>query len=404
MLSTVHCIGSSIVYAFAPPWTRNSPSLSCFSFPPRQSSLQQSISLPEKTQHEEERENAQAINLPQKMIWVDAGSDISESQKLLMSQLPAKMSKRCKALMRHIICLSDGDDDPSGMLGLWVRTMNPKRADWLEILREIKKLNHPLIFEVMEFALLQESFEANIRDYTKLIDGYAKQGRKQDAENALGALNRRGFSCDPVILTVLIHMYSKAGDFNRAQETFEELKLLGVPLDKRAYGSMIMAYIRAGMPEKGESLLKEMESQDTYARREVYKALLRAYSKMGHIEGAQRVFDSVQFAGVVPDVRFCALLLNAYVVGGHTNEARMVLENLRASGLSPSDKCVSLMLIAYEKENNLNKALGLLLELEKDGVEVGPETRSVLASWLGRLGLRDEVELVLGELGNLQAV
>ncbi|KAK9287324.1 hypothetical protein L1049_015739 [Liquidambar formosana] len=110
---------------------------------------------------------------------------------------------------------------------------------------------------VAELACLEESFEANIHDYTKLIDGYGKENWVQDAENTLLlALKRRGFNCDQVILsTIMIHMYKQAGDLKLlAEETFEEIKLLGQPLHKRSYGSIIIAYIRAGMPDQGELL------------------------------------------------------------------------------------------------------------------------------------------------------
>ncbi|XP_077235570.1 tetratricopeptide repeat (TPR)-like superfamily protein [Tasmannia lanceolata] len=334
-----------------------------------------------------------------KLRWVEVGPDITEAQKQAISQLPLKMTKRCKALMKRLICFISQEEDLSLLLGAWVKIMKPRRADWLVVLKEMTRLENPLLLEVTEYALVEESFEANIRDYTKLIDAYAKQNRLQDAEKTLAAMKGRGFTCDQVTLTALVHMYSKAGNLTRAQETFEEMKLLGLPLDKRAYGSMIMAYIRAGMAERGEHLMREMEAQDICARKEVYKALLRAYSMAGDSGGAQRVFDAIQFAGIVPDVKHCALLMTAYCEAGQSDQARSVLENFRSAGLRPSDKCVALMLATYEKENNLEKALALLLDLEKDGVVVGQEASEVLAKWFSRLGVINEVEHVLREYG-----
>ncbi|KAK9265441.1 hypothetical protein L1049_012385 [Liquidambar formosana] len=56
---------------------------------------------------------------------------------------------------------------------------------------------------VAELACLEESFEANIQDYIKLIDCYGKENRVQDAENTLLlAMKRRGFICDQVTLTI----------------------------------------------------------------------------------------------------------------------------------------------------------------------------------------------------------
>ncbi|KAL2492065.1 Pentatricopeptide repeat-containing protein [Abeliophyllum distichum] len=327
--------------------------------------------------------------------WLKIGSNITEEQKQAIAQIPQKMENRCRALLKQIICFSPENGSISLMLAAWVKSMNPQRANWLSVLKELERLNHPLYFEVVEHALTEESFEANVRDYTKMIHGYAKQTKLQEAENTLLAMKNRGFICDQVTLTALIHMYSKAGNLKLAEESFVEMKLLGTPLDRRSYGSMVMAYIRAGMLDCGESVLKEMEAQEIYAGREVYKALLRAYSMIGDSRGAQRVFDAIQLAGIIPDVKVCGLLINAYVMAGQTREAVIAFDNLRQAGLEPNDKCVALVLAAYEKENKLKNALDFLIKLEKDGIMIEKEASELLVKWFRKLGVVEEVEIVL---------
>ncbi|KAH7577796.1 hypothetical protein JRO89_XS01G0300700 [Xanthoceras sorbifolium] len=360
--------------------------------------------------------------------WIEIGPNITEEQKQAISQLPPKMTKRCKAILKHVICLCPEKGNLSDLLAAWVRSMKPRRADWLAVLKELKIMEHPLYIQVFsvsvsefaikftdidisdndvsghgyvipvaELALLEESFEANIRDYTKIIHSYGKLNHVEGAENTLVAMKRRGFICDQVTLTAMVDMYSKADNLKLAEETFEEIKLLGQPPDKRSYGSMIMAYIRAGMPERGEVLLREMDAREIYAGSEVYKALLRVYSMNGDSKGAQRVFDAIQFAGISPDARFCALLINAYRVAGESQKAYIAFENMRKAGLEPSDKCVALVLAAFEKENKLNKALDFLVDLERKGTLVGKEASAILAGWFKRLGVVEEVESVLRE-------
>ncbi|KAL3636224.1 hypothetical protein CASFOL_020771 [Castilleja foliolosa] len=321
--------------------------------------------------------------------------NLTEEQNMAISQISTKMPNKCKALMRQIVCFSSENWTVDSLLAAWVKSTNPQRADWLSILKELERLNHELYFEVFERAFTEESFEPNIRDYTKIIHAYAKQDMLQKAENALTAMKNRGFVCDQVTLTALIHMYSKAGNLKLAEQSFEEMKLLGVPLDRRSYGSIIMAYIRANKLDLSECVLKEMESQDIYAGREVYKALLRAYSMMGDSQGAQRVFDMIQLAGIVPDAKVCGLLINAYFVAGRNMEACVAFENMRKTGLEPNDKCVALVLAAYEKESRLNEALNLLVDLEKNGYALGKECSDLLLNWFRKLGVVDEIEVVL---------
>lgn len=338
-----------------------------------------------------------------KSKWVRIGPEISEAQKQDIAKLPAKMSNRCKALMKQIICFDSEECDLSGLLKEWVKSTVPRRADWLIVLKELCAVNHPMYLQVAELALLEESFETNVRDYTKIIHAYAKQNQVQEAENILLAMKRRGFMSDQVTLTALIHMYSKSGNLKMAEESFEEMKLLGVPLDRRSYGSIIMAYVRAGMFDKGEDLLREMDDQQNYAGKEVYKALLRAYSMIGDCAGAQRIFDAAQLAGITPDVKLCALLINAYVVAGQSREACIAFENMRKAGLRPNDKSVALILTAYQKENKLNKALEFLIDLERNGILLEKEASTLLAGWFRSLGVVEEVELLLRDYESCEA-
>lgn len=81
--------------------------------------------------------------------WVKIGSDITEEQKQAILKFPPKMPNRCKALMQQIICYSAEKGSVSLLLEAWVKSMKPERADWLEALKELDRLNHPLYFEVI---------------------------------------------------------------------------------------------------------------------------------------------------------------------------------------------------------------------------------------------------------------
>lgn len=85
--------------------------------------------------------------------WVEIGPHITETQKQAISELPPKMTKRCKALMKQLICFSHQKASVSDLLGAWVRIMKPRRTDWLSVLKELKNTEHPLYLEVHFFIL-----------------------------------------------------------------------------------------------------------------------------------------------------------------------------------------------------------------------------------------------------------
>ncbi|CAI0400998.1 unnamed protein product [Linum tenue] len=171
--------------------------------------------------------------------WREIGPNITKLQRQAISELPPVMTNRCKAVMKQIICFSDDKGGLRDLLSAWARIMNPRRADWLSVLKQLKDTEHPFYVQVAEFALLEESFEANTRDYTKLIHFYGKQKQLEDAERSFSCMKERGLLYDQITLTAMIHMYSKAGHHKKAEQIFEELLLLGQPLDQRSYGSMV---------------------------------------------------------------------------------------------------------------------------------------------------------------------
>ncbi|GLJ32894.1 hypothetical protein SUGI_0662490 [Cryptomeria japonica] len=336
--------------------------------------------------------------------WTDVQvQNLDVAQRNLIEELPPKMSGRSKAVIKHIICMT-GEDDPYPLLMKWVKIMKPKRVDWLAVLKQLNLYDHPLFFKITEIALSEESFEPNIRDYTKLIDAYAVKGHLEDAERILVTVEDRGFICDAAMFTVLIRMYSKAGNFEKARDTFDKMRLSGLQLDQKAYGAMIMAYVRVGMPEAGESLIREMEAKDMYAGIEVYKALLKFFARQGNAVGAQRVFNAMQFAGILPNLNSCTLLIEAYAHAGDADQARAVFENMMKAGHKPDDKCTYFMVYAYEKKNMLGKALSLLMNLEKDGFKLGAATSALLIDWLGKLGFVEEAEQIFLEITQMGEV
>lgn len=82
-----------------------------------------------------------------RLKWHDVGSDLSEAQKDQISQLSPTTSNRCKAIMRRIICFSQ-EENLFMLLASWVKAMQPRRCDWLSVLKEIKRMDVSLFFEV----------------------------------------------------------------------------------------------------------------------------------------------------------------------------------------------------------------------------------------------------------------
>lgn len=332
--------------------------------------------------------------------WKEVADKIHEAEDVMFPQEAKPITGNCKLVTEKILAMGK-DDDPASLLAEWVELLQPSRVDWVGLLEKLKEKDYSFYLKVAEHVLDEPSFQADIRDYSKLLDIHAKENRLDDAERILKKMSEKGAPPDMITLTTLVRMYSKAGNLERAKESFQSLKSLGFKPDVNVYSSMIMAYVNAGEPKLGEGLMREMETRDIKPSEEIYMALLRAFAQRGDVTGAQRILHTMQFAGFQQTSESYMLLVEACGKSGNANEARKNFDTMMRLGHKPDDKCTAVMISAYEKKNELDKALHLLLQLEKDGFEPGIATYSVLVDWLGKLQLVDEAEQMLGRIAQL---
>lgn len=252
-----------------------------------------------------------------------------------------------------------------------------------------------------ELLLDETSFKANISDYSKLIENYAKNNLVEDVDRMLKKMNDNGIVPDVLVTLILLHMHSKAGNLQQAEEAFESLKSQGFQPDLKVYSAMIMAYVKAGKPASGEALMREMDAGNIKPSMEIFLALLQAFAEQGDVQGTGRISTTMQFAGFQPTLESGSIILQAYAHRGDPDTARNYFDDLINLGHKPDDRCTANMIAAYESKNYLDKALGLLLALEKDGFQPGIATYTVLVDWFAKMGLVEEVEQLLSKIAQL---
>lgn len=332
--------------------------------------------------------------------WAEVANKIHQTGEILWPQDAKPISGKCKLVTEKILSLQ-ADDDVSPLLAEWMELLSPRRIDWIALLDKLKEQNDPIYYKVAELVLEEESFQTNIRDYSKLIDAHAKENRLEDAERILKKMNEAGVIPDILTLNVLVHMYSKAGNLDRTKEAFDSLRSQGFVPDVNVYNAYIMACVNAGKPKLAESLVTEMETRDIKPTEEIYMALLRSFVQTCDIIGTQRIATTMQFAGFHPTKEFCRLLVEAYGQTGDPDQARHQFDHMLSMGHKADDRSTASMIAAYETKNLLDKALDLLLQLEKEGFEPGVATYSVLVDWFGQLQLVEEAEDLLSKITEL---
>lgn len=289
-------------------------------------------------------------------------------------------------------------NDVPSLLEQWVKTMYPKRSDWLDLLKEFtNEKEQDLLFQVSEFALLEESFEVESQDLTRIIVKYMNLERYDDVERLMDTLDSKAYPPDFVVCTLLLDMNCKLKRLDKAREMYDRIRSLGYVPDVTACTQLIDFYCTSGNPEAGEMILVEMESEKVYGTVDTYLAVLKGYGKLGKASEAMGIFarmkqDYFLRPNIGPNVY--SALMSAYSQANMLPSSVLTMEDMLLSGLEPEDKSISQLIAAFEKKNQFEKALDVLLKLESKAIRPGVDTLTTLIGWLGKLGLVEEAEIL----------
>ncbi|KAJ6920718.1 hypothetical protein NC651_014337 [Populus alba x Populus x berolinensis] len=249
-----------------------------------------------------------------------------------------------KIVTEKILALKE-EDDPSPLLAQWAELQKPSRI-------------------IEEVLLSEKSFQANIRDYSKIIDAHAKQNRIEDAERIVEKMNENGIQPDALTTNIL------AGNLDRAREALESLRRLGFRPDREIYNSMIMAYVNAGHLRLAELLMREMEARDIKPTMEIYMTFASVIFTTWRCWWSWTNCNHNAVCRIpAPNLESCTLLLR------DPDQARNNFDYLMRLGHKPDDRAREGWLRAWTCNHD-----------------------TVLVDWLGKLQLVDEVEQLLGRI------
>ncbi|OEL27153.1 Pentatricopeptide repeat-containing protein [Dichanthelium oligosanthes] len=325
--------------------------------------------------------------------WAEVAERVAEAEAHFVPQEAKPIEGKAKKAEERLLSIDPRKGDPVPAMEEWKDELWPKRVDWLALLERVKARNVELYLKVAEILLAEESFEANIRDYSKLIDLHAKANNVEGAERILGKMKEKGVAPDILTSITLVHMYSNAGNLDQAKEAFEFILKEGFKPDMKLFGSMIKCYLSNGEPGQAATLMSSMNN-DMHVKptREMYTDVIRAYAQQGMMDGAQKVFKQMQLNDIKATPELFTLSIEAYGRIGDPDNAFAMFNVMRRSGHEPDDSSIAGVVAGHMKKNQLDQALHWLLSLEKEGHKPGVKTNLVLLDWLSMLQLVQEAE------------
>ncbi|CAI5945277.1 unnamed protein product [Closterium sp. NIES-64] len=264
------------------------------------------------------------------------------------------------------------EDELHQRLENWVKGVRPHRRDLIDTIKEMDTADtRELLCQVMQWSLSEEWYEADARDYTKLVERFGKDGRLGEMERAFTGMEADGIAPDLISFSVKINAYGRAKEVAKAEAAWEEMRLRGITPDAKAYTTMMTVYGKAGQPGKAEQLLDAMLAAACKPSPVTLCSLVTAYGLAGRPDDAQRVFDKVLAqTDIKPDCHVFTALSAAFGLNGRTDEAVAAFKRMLAAGLAPDDRSVARLVEAH---GSMDRQLDRQLALLAGGVEGGAE-------------------------------
>ncbi|CAI5499035.1 unnamed protein product, partial [Closterium sp. Naga37s-1] len=103
------------------------------------------------------------------------------------------------------------EDELHQRLENWVKGVRPHRRDLIDTIKEMDTADtRELLCQVMQWSLSEEWYEADARDYTKLVERFGKDGRLGEMERAFTGMEADGIAPDLISFSVKINAYGRA--------------------------------------------------------------------------------------------------------------------------------------------------------------------------------------------------
>ncbi|CAI5972140.1 unnamed protein product [Closterium sp. NIES-65] len=235
----------------------------------------------------------------------------------------------------------------------WVKGVRPHRRDLIDTIKEMDTADtRELLCQVMQWSLSEEWYEADARDYTKLVERFGKDGRLGEMERAFTGMEADGIAPDLISFSVKINAYGRAKEVEKAKAAWEEMRLRGITPDAKAYTTMMTVYGKAGQPDKAEQLLDAMLAAACKPSPVTLCSLVTAYGLAGRPDDAQRVFDKVLQTTTVcgkagQPYKAYTTMMTVYGKAGQPGKAEQLLDAMLAAACKPSPVTLCSLVMAY---------------------------------------------------------
>ncbi|XP_057813906.2 pentatricopeptide repeat-containing protein At2g13600 [Cryptomeria japonica] len=147
----------------------------------------------------------------------------------------------------------------------------------------------------------------NVRSWTVMIAGYARQGLPKEAVDLFDQMQSSGVQPNQFTFSAVLPACSNLGSQERGLEIHEQIISSGFQCDTIIQTALIDMYAKCGNMVKARELFDGMPQLDVFS----WTAMIAGYAQNGQQEEALEIFRQMERAGLKADVKTLASVLPA---------------------------------------------------------------------------------------------
>ncbi|KAI3971961.1 hypothetical protein MKX01_030162 [Papaver californicum] len=267
-------------------------------------------------------------------------------------------------------------------------------------------------------------------DFGSLINGFAEDGRVEEALHYFHIMEKLGISPNQIVLTSLIKAYGKVGSMEGAKEIYGKMKDLEGGPDIVASNSMISLYAEFGMVSEAKLTFDKLrengradgEMQESGLLRDCvsFNSVMASYTTNGQLRECGELLNQMVTRKILPNFGTfkvmltvlkkadCpieavtqldfAIITSVFSVLGMHDYALQSCEVLTKAEVALDTHAYNVAIYAYGTCGEVVKALNLFMKMQDEGLEPDLVTYINLLCCYGKAGMVEGVKRIHSQL------
>nr|CAB3456948.1 unnamed protein product [Digitaria exilis] len=283
--------------------------------------------------------------------------------------------------------------DSAAQFGLSAKTYTILISGWAVV---TKPENARKLFDEM----IERGIEPDVPAYNALIDALCRGGDVALAHEQLKDMQRsHGLVPDAATYGPFLRSACVSKDARAALRVLDRMRMRNLTPNVFTYNAVIRLLCELGEIDEAYNILNEMAAHGEMPDIWSYNTLLNTHCKLKEVNKALRLISRMDKDSCLPDRHSYNMILKMLVSVGRVDRAIEVWDGMEKRGFHPGAATYAVMIHGLScKKGKAEEACTYFLRMVDEGIPPYQATCEVLRDRLLRLGLRDDLEMLIDRM------